>query len=156
MPRTPEHQPPPSLRTSALPTVPIGYQNNNPRSTLSASPIPGGAHLSPPIQGCSIPVDPATLGHSYSRRKRQLSIPEIEEYENREEKRRKSHSEMERERRRKTNLIIEELRDIIPGLKEQKNLHKLHIFEATLAFVKEHIKECNTTVRVEACYNNAV
>ncbi|KAJ2545856.1 hypothetical protein GGF49_000059 [Coemansia sp. RSA 1853] len=133
MPRTPEHQPPPSLRTSALPTVPIGYQNNN--------PSPGGAHLSPPIQGCSIPVDPATLGHSYSRRKRQLSIPEIEEYENREEKRRKSHSEMERERRRKTNLIIEELRDIIPGLKEQKNLHKLHIFEATLAFVKEHIKD---------------
>ncbi|KAJ1785492.1 hypothetical protein LPJ62_004203, partial [Coemansia sp. RSA 2167] len=81
------------------------------------------------------------------RRKRQLSIPEIEEYENREEKRRKSHSEMERERRRKTNLIIEELRDIIPGLKEQKNLHKLHIFEATLAFVKEHIKECTVSVR---------
>ncbi|KAJ2169586.1 hypothetical protein GGH15_000384 [Coemansia sp. RSA 562] len=132
MPHTSEHQPPPSLRVSALPTALMSYQNN---------PSPG-AHLSPPTQGYSIPVDPATLGYSYSRRKRQLSIPEIEEYENREEKRRKSHSEMERERRRKTNLIIEELRDIIPGLKEQKNLHKLHIFEATLAFVKEHIKEC--------------
>ncbi|KAJ2275328.1 hypothetical protein J3F81_001867 [Coemansia sp. RSA 371] len=137
MPHTSEHQLAPSLRASALPTASMSYQNNS-------SP---GAHLSPPTQGYSIPVDPATLGYSYSRRKRQLSIPEIEEYENREEKRRKSHSEMERERRRKTNLIIEELRDIIPGLKEQKNLHKLHIFEATLAFVKEHIKECTVSVR---------
>ncbi|KAJ2502947.1 hypothetical protein GGH96_000683 [Coemansia sp. RSA 1972] len=138
MPHSPEHQPPPPLRAGALPTASMSYQNNS---------SPGGAHLSPPTQGYPIPVDPATLSHSYSRQKRQLSIPEIEEYENREEKRRKSHSEMERERRRKTNLIIEELRDIIPGLKEQKNLHKLHIFEATLAFVKEHIKECTTTVR---------
>ncbi|KAJ2347938.1 hypothetical protein GGF43_004654, partial [Coemansia sp. RSA 2618] len=101
---------------------------------------------SPMPQGYPAQVGPARFRRTHSHRKRQLSLAEyggFDEYENREEKRRKSHSEMERERRRKTNLIIEELRDILPGLKEQKNLHKLNIFEATLAFVKKHMQECN-------------
>ncbi|KAI9476827.1 hypothetical protein BX667DRAFT_506973 [Coemansia mojavensis] len=64
-----------------------------------------------------------------------------------EEKRRKSHSTMERKRREKTNDIIKELKLLVPGLREQKNLQKLDVLQGTLDFVKEVLGSSDSSLK---------
>ncbi|KAJ2454996.1 hypothetical protein EV183_001100 [Coemansia sp. RSA 2336] len=64
-----------------------------------------------------------------------------------EEKRRKSHSTMERKRREKTNDIIKELKLLVPGLRDQKNLQKLDVLQGTLDFVKQVLESSDNSLK---------
>ncbi|KAJ2003228.1 hypothetical protein GGI04_001824 [Coemansia thaxteri] len=57
--------------------------------------------------------------------------------EEREQKRRVSHSAMERRRRERTNNIISELRGLIPWLRDEARLQKLEVLEQCVCYIKE-------------------
>ncbi|KAJ2162275.1 hypothetical protein GGF46_000766 [Coemansia sp. RSA 552] len=57
--------------------------------------------------------------------------------EEREHKRRISHSAMERRRRERTNDIINELKDLIPWLRNEAKLQKLEVLEQCANYIKE-------------------
>ncbi|PIA18707.1 hypothetical protein COEREDRAFT_85161 [Coemansia reversa NRRL 1564] len=57
--------------------------------------------------------------------------------EERERKRRVSHSAMERRRRERTNNIINELRGLIPWLHEETRMQKLEVLEACARYIKQ-------------------
>ncbi|KAJ2661077.1 hypothetical protein IWW48_002632 [Coemansia sp. RSA 1200] len=57
--------------------------------------------------------------------------------EERERKRRISHSAMERRRRERTNNIINELKALIPWLRNEARLQKLEVLEQCVSYIKE-------------------
>ncbi|KAJ2698726.1 hypothetical protein FB645_005560 [Coemansia sp. IMI 203386] len=57
--------------------------------------------------------------------------------EERERKRRISHSAMERRRRERTNNIINELKALIPWLRDEARLQKLEVLEQCVCYIKE-------------------
>ncbi|KAJ2836618.1 hypothetical protein FBU31_001330 [Coemansia sp. 'formosensis'] len=57
--------------------------------------------------------------------------------EEREKKRRDSHSAMERRRRERTNNVLDELKDLIPWLRDEARLQKLDILEHCVSYIKE-------------------
>ncbi|KAJ1961606.1 hypothetical protein GGI12_003160 [Dipsacomyces acuminosporus] len=57
--------------------------------------------------------------------------------EERERKRRISHSAMERRRRERTNTIINELKGLIPWLRNEARLQKLEVLEQCVCYIKE-------------------
>ncbi|KAJ2799828.1 hypothetical protein H4R20_004281 [Coemansia guatemalensis] len=57
--------------------------------------------------------------------------------EERERKRRVSHSAMERRRRERTNNIINELRGLIPWLHDETRMQKLEVLEACARYIKQ-------------------
>ncbi|KAJ2378746.1 hypothetical protein IW150_000605 [Coemansia sp. RSA 2607] len=57
--------------------------------------------------------------------------------EERERKRRISHSAMERRRRERTNNIIDELKALIPWLRDEARLQKLEVLEQCVCYIKE-------------------
>ncbi|KAJ1951447.1 hypothetical protein EC988_004041 [Linderina pennispora] len=57
--------------------------------------------------------------------------------EERERKRRVSHSAMERRRRERTNTIINDLKELIPWLRNEARLQKLEVLEQCVCYIKE-------------------
>ncbi|KAJ2863062.1 Sterol regulatory element-binding protein 2 [Coemansia aciculifera] len=57
--------------------------------------------------------------------------------EEREQKRRKSHSAMERKRRERTNDKIDEIKGLIPWLRDEARLQKLEILEHCVEYIRE-------------------
>ncbi|KAJ2082829.1 hypothetical protein H4R24_001287 [Coemansia sp. RSA 988] len=57
--------------------------------------------------------------------------------EERERKRRVSHSAMERRRRERTNNIINELRGLIPWLHDETRMQKLEVLEACARYIRQ-------------------
>ncbi|KAJ1642674.1 hypothetical protein J3B02_005622 [Coemansia erecta] len=66
----------------------------------------------------------------------QLHLP-LAGAEERERKRRISHSAMERRRRERTNNIINELKALIPWLRDEARLQKLEVLEQCVCYIKE-------------------
>lgn len=58
------------------------------------------------------------------------------EVEERELKRRISHSNMERRRRERTNNIINELKDLVPWLRNESRTQKLEVLEQCVVYIK--------------------
>ncbi|KAJ1907154.1 hypothetical protein LPJ81_000943 [Coemansia sp. IMI 209127] len=129
------------------------------RRTAAANPAPAPPHCYPPHQryadGSSI-SPPSRPGY------RPYPPPAYDEYaapltstpvfhsphchaspaasggaEERERKRRISHSAMERRRRERTNNVIGELKDLIPWLRNEARLQKLEVLEQCVSYIKD-------------------
>ncbi|KAJ1892155.1 hypothetical protein LPJ66_006508 [Kickxella alabastrina] len=57
--------------------------------------------------------------------------------EEREHKRRKSHSQMERRRRERTNAVINDLKALIPSLQNRDKPQKLEVLEKCVQYIRE-------------------
>ncbi|KAJ2397534.1 hypothetical protein GGI23_003502 [Coemansia sp. RSA 2559] len=129
------------------------------RRTAAANPAPAPPHRYPPHQRYA---DGSSLSPPSRSEYRPYPPPAYDEYatplpstplfhspryhaapaasggaEERERKRRISHSAMERRRRERTNNVIGELKDLIPWLRNEARMQKLEVLEQCVSYIKD-------------------
>ncbi|KAI8325833.1 hypothetical protein GQ54DRAFT_178270 [Martensiomyces pterosporus] len=98
-------------------------------------PYPPQPHASnPPVSVDGAAMDGGPWASAASDIRFRVPIMNAEE---RERKRRISHSAMERRRRERTNTIINELKNLIPWLRNEARLQKLEVLEQCVCYIKE-------------------
>ncbi|KAJ1995768.1 hypothetical protein GGI25_000746 [Coemansia spiralis] len=126
--------------TAAVPTAPMSASHKRP-STY-------GSFASPPLSA------PAFHGPHYHNH---VSSTENggSKAEERENRRRISHSAMERRRRERTNNIINELKELIPWLRNESRMQKLEVLEQCVCYIKELQQQQQTGTQSEAITANS-
>ncbi|KAJ2680455.1 Sterol regulatory element-binding protein 2 [Coemansia spiralis] len=115
-------------------TIPREYQSSVHADQHSSTPLTAAAAAIDTTMLSSISVvspGSATPGRVYLPEGRPLTAEE------KEMKRKVSHSAIEKRRRERTNSVLHELQGIVPGLSKSGKIQKLEILEAAAEYIRE-------------------